>query len=201
MIKNIVFDIGNVLADFRLKEYLIGKGLDGPTIKRVLAASIMTPEWDEFDKGMFDDDEALERFASYDPELKETLNSVYRKISGMIVPFDYSEEWVRSLKEAGFGIYYLSNFSRKAYEECNESLAFMKYADGGAMSFQEHVIKPDPELYRRLLQRYDLKAEECIFIDDTQKNVDAALELGFKAILFTTKEQAEKDIQSLLENV
>lgn len=199
MIKNIVFDIGNVLADFRWKEYMIEKGLDAPTIKRVMAASIMTPDWDLFDKGMFDDDEALRRFASYDPELLPVLERVYRTIDGMIVPFDYATEWVKSLKAEGYSIYYLSNYSRKAYEECEESLEFMKYADGGVMSFQEHVLKPDPEIYKRLLEKYNLKAEESIFFDDTQKNIDAALELGFKAFLFTTQEQAIIDIKSVCE--
>lgn len=197
MIKNIVFDIGNVLADFRWKEYMIEKGLDGPTIKRVMAASIMSPDWDLFDMGMFDDDEALRRFASYDPELKPVLERVYRRIDGMIVPFDYATDWIKSLKDRGFSIYYLSNYSRKAYEECKESLEFMKYADGGVMSFQEHVLKPDPAIYQRLLDKYNLKAEESVFLDDTQKNVDAALQLGFKAFTFTTKEQADIDIESV----
>lgn len=197
MIKNIVFDIGNVLADFRWKEYMIEKGLDGPTIKRVMAASIMSPDWDLFDMGMFDDDEALRRFASYDPELKPVLERVYRRIDGMIVPFDYATGWIKSLKDRGFSIYYLSNYSRKAYEECKESLEFMKYADGGVMSFQEHVLKPDPAIYQRLLDKYNLKAEESVFLDDTQKNVDAALQLGFKAFTFTTKEQADIDIESV----
>lgn len=197
MIKNIVFDIGNVLADFRWKEYMIEKGLDSPTIKRVMAASIMSPDWDLFDMGMFDDDEALRRFASYDPELKPVLERVYRRIDGMIVPFDYATDWIKSLKDRGFSIYYLSNYSRKAYEECKESLEFMKYADGGVMSFQEHVLKPDPAIYQRLLDKYNLKAEESVFLDDTQKNVDAALQLGFKAFTFTTKEQADIDIESV----
>ena len=197
MIKNIVFDIGNVLADFRWKEYMIEKGLDGPTIKRVMAASIMSPDWDLFDMGMFDDDEALRRFASYDPELQPVLERVYRRIDGMIVPFDYATDWIKSLKDRGFSTYYLSNYSRKAYEECKESLEFMKYADGGVMSFQEHVLKPDPAIYQRLLDKYNLKAEESVFLDDTQKNVDAALQLGFKAFTFTTKEQADIDIESV----
>lgn len=196
MIKNIVFDIGNVLADFRWKEYMIDKGLDEITIKRVMKASIMTPDWDEFDKGMFDDEEALNRFASYDPELRPVLDKVYRRIKGMIVPYDYATDWVKSLKEAGYKIYYLSNFSKKAYEECEESLEFMKYADGGVMSFQEHVMKPDPVIFERLLEKYELCADECIFLDDTQKNIDAALQLGFKAFTFTTREQADIDINS-----
>ena len=197
MIKNIVFDIGNVLADFRWKEYMIEKGLDGPTIKRVMAASIMSPDWDLFDMGMFDDDEALRRFASYDPELQPVLERVYRRIDGMIVPFDYATDWIKSLNDRGFSTYYLSNYSRKAYEECKESLEFMKYADGGVMSFREHVLKPDPAIYQRLLDKYNLKAEESVFLDDTQKNVDVALQLGFKAFTFTTKEQADIDIESV----
>lgn len=60
MIKNIVFDIGGVLADFRIKEFLMEKGMDGPTIKRILKASVMNPYWGKFERGEVTEEETSE---------------------------------------------------------------------------------------------------------------------------------------------
>ena len=74
MIKNIVFDIGGVLADFHVTDFLAAKGFDGPMIKRILKASIMTPYWGQFERGELTEEEALAGFAGTDPEITDELN-------------------------------------------------------------------------------------------------------------------------------
>ena len=69
--------------------------------------------------------------------------------------------------------------------------------DGGILSCREKVIKPDAEIYRILLSRYSLKAEESVFIDDTGKNVDAAEALGIHGICFKSRKQAEEELRQL----
>lgn len=197
MIKNIIFDIGNVLADFRWKEFLMEKGCNADEIKRIAKASVMTEAWNEFDRGTLTEEEAFQAFEKNDPEMGPTLRRVFSDISDMVTKREYATEWVKALKKAGYNVYYLSNYSKKAFDECSDSLEFMEYTDGGILSFRELVTKPEPEIYRRLLVRYELKAEECVFFDDTQKNVDAAKEFGINAFLFTTKEQADRDLESL----
>ena len=186
MIKNIVFDIGGVLADFRMKEFLMEKGLTGQMIKRILKASVMNPYWGKFERGEVTEEETLQAFAAADPEIEEELRIAFTNLSGMLVIRDYAIPLVRQLKEAGYGVYYLSNYSKKAYDECGESLAFMPYMDGGIVSFKVGMTKPDPQVYRFFLEQYDLEAESCVFIDDTEENVTAARSLGFSGIMFTS---------------
>ena len=189
MIRNIVFDIGGVLADFRIKEFLLEKGLDGPVIRRVLKASVMNPYWGRFERGEVTEEETLRAFAAADPEIEKELRLAFTSLSGMLVMREYAIPLVRRLKAAGCGVYYLSNYSRKAYDECAESLAFMPYMDGGIVSFRVGMTKPDPRMFRCFLERYGLRPEECAFIDDTAENVEAAKALGFAGIQFDSYDQ------------
>ncbi len=189
MSKNVVFDIGGVLADYRIKEFLADKGFDPVMIKRILKASLMSPCWGQFERGEITEEEALRGFAGLDPEIENELRHAYSSLTGMLTIRDYAIPLIKKLKEAGFHTYYLSNYSKKAYDECGESLAFMPYMDGGLVSFIAGKTKPDPEMYKAFLEKYGLKAEECIFIDDTAENVDAAKQLGFEGIVFTSYEE------------
>ena len=190
-IRNIVFDIGGVLADFNVKGFLADKGFDGDMIRRILKASVMTPYWGRFERGELTEDETLEGFAAADPEIKDELYTAFSSVAGMLTIRDYAIDLVKRVKAAGLGAYYLSNYSKKAYDECGESLAFMPHMDGGLVSFRVGRTKPAPEMYRLLLEAYDLKPEECAFIDDTPENVEVANALGFRGIEFT-------DLDSLL---
>lgn len=183
-IKNIVFDIGGVLADFNVNGFLSAKGFDAPMIKRILKASVMTPYWEQFERGELTEDETLAGFASVDPDIKDELRVAFSSVEGMLTMRDYAIPLVKSLKDAGYNVYYLSNYSKKAYDECGESLAFMPYMDDGIVSFRVGKTKPDPTMYRQFLDELDLAAEECVFVDDTPANVAAARELGFAGIEF-----------------
>lgn len=194
MIKNIVFDIGGVLADFDVKKFLGGKGFDGDMIRRILKASVMTPYWGRFERGELTEEETFQGFITVDPENEENLRKAFSNVEGMLTIRDYAIPLVQALKSAGYGVYYLSNYSRKAYEECAESLAFMPYMDGGLVSFRVGRTKPDPEMYRMFLEEYGLPAEECVFIDDTEENAVAAGKLGFETVIFT-------DLEDLLDKL
>lgn len=197
MIKNIIFDIGNVLAAFRWKEFLEDKGFDQDMVKRIAKASILSPFWQEFDRGEWDKDKLMEEFVRMDPEIEKELHTAYDNVTGIVSRLDYAIPWIMELKAAGFGVYYLSNFSYKAHVDCADALDFIPCTDGGILSYQDRVVKPDPAIYRLLLSRYGLKARECVFLDDTLVNVEAARELGFYGIHFIDRQQAVKELESL----
>lgn len=197
MIRNVIFDIGNVLADFRWKEFLQDKGFGEGMIQRIAKASVLSPFWNEFDRGEQDAEKLLGEFIRLDPEIEGELRRAYGNIQGMVTKRDYAVPWIRELKEKGLGVYYLSNFSYKAYVECIDALDFIPYTDGGILSFRDRVIKPDEKIYRLLLSRYQLKAQECVFLDDTPVNVEAAVRLGFAGIVFRTREQAQEELRAL----
>lgn len=197
MIRNVIFDIGNVLVDFRWKEYLIDKGFSADMIKRIVKASVASPYWDEFDKGALSEEETMRLFISCDSEIEKELHEAYDSIVGMITRREDAIPWVKALKEAGYGVYYLSNFSKKAYDECYDTIDFLPYMDGGVLSYQEKVIKPDPAIYNILLERYGLTPSECVFIDDTEKNITSARELGFAGIVHTSYDDTSKQLADL----
>lgn len=197
VIKNVIFDIGNVLVDFGWKEYLACLGFDGAMIKRIAKASVGGPYWDEFDRGAISEEETIKHFIEADPEIENELHRAFDSIVGMITKRDDAIPWVKSLKDAGYNVYYLSNFSKKAYDECRDTLGFMEHMDGGIMSFRELVVKPNPEIYTRLLERYNLVAEECVFIDDTERNVVVARELGFNGVVHVSGEETRKELEKL----
>ena len=197
MIKNIIFDIGNVLAGFTWREFFAGFGYGDEMIERLAAATVKDPVWNEVDRGVWSEEELLEGFIKNDPSLEPELRRVFQNIHGIVVKEEYAVPWIRSLQEAGYGCYYLSNFSRKAHAECADALDFLAYMDGGILSYEDKVIKPDRRIYELLLERFGLKAEECVFMDDTEKNLPPAGKLGIRTILFRDRKQAAEELRKM----
>ncbi len=197
MIRTIIFDIGNVLTDFRWEGFLRDKGFDEQMIRRIAKASVESPLWNEFDRGDWSEERLMRAFIANDPEIEEQLHQAYDNIQGMVTPREYAIPWIKQFREKGYRVLYLSNFSLKAHRECAEALAFLPYTDGGILSYQEKVIKPDPAIYALLISRFDLVPGESVFLDDSRKNVEGARAAGIHGILFQTKEQAEEDLRKL----
>lgn len=193
MINTIIFDMGNVLIDFRWKALYHEMGLEGEKFDKMARATVLDPVWNEFDRGEWTDEEILEGFIRNAPDMEKELRDFYGdRFRGLLRKYDYTDEWLDRLKAKGYRIYILSNFSRKAYRECADELDYIKKADGAVISYMIKMIKPDPEIYRYLLDTYDIKPEEAVFIDDTEKNLAAARDFGINTILFTGKEDADR---------
>ena len=201
MIKNIVFDIGNVLAGWNWREYYESFHYGPEVTERLAKATVLSPLWGEFDRGEEDEEKLLSCFIANDPGIEREMRHVLGNIHDMLVRYDYAVPWLRELKDRNYGLYYLSNFARKAHVECSHVLDFLPLMDGGILSYQEKLIKPDPAIYRLLLERYGLKASECVFLDDTPKNVEEAVRQGMAGIVFRDREQAVGELQRLGVNI
>lgn len=201
MIKNIVFDIGNVLAGFVWQDFYRSFGFSEEILERLADATVRSGLWNEMDRGEMSDDQLLEGFIRNDPSIEKEIREVFQNVKGMVCRYEYAIPWIKGLKERGFGIYVISNFAHKAYLDCSEALDFLQEVDGAIISYQEKLIKPSPEIYRLLCNRYGLRAEECVFIDDTAPNVEAAIKEGMKGIVFHTREQADRELEKLLTGI
>ena len=201
MIKAVIFDIGNVLTDFAWQEMYREKGLGGETFDRVAKATVQSPYWCELDRGVMSFEEVMDKFVSLDKEMGNEIRRVLADTHGIVTGRAYATPWVCALKNQGFKVYVLSNFSEKIWKDCKDALEFFEYTDGGIISYQEHLIKPDPAIYNLLLERYGLKAEECVFIDDLQENIDAAKKQGIYGIVFQNYGQAMAELKELLINL
>ncbi len=196
-IDTVVFDIGNVLTDFAWKDFIRDKGYDEAMVERVGKASVESDDWVEYDKGDLTNDEIIERFVENDPEIADDLRKIFANIDNIIHKRDKTIPWIRALKAAGYQVLYLSNFSRQALEGCPEAMAFLEETDGGILSYREHVVKPNPEIYRLLENRYGLTPEKTVFIDDTPVNIEACRKLGWEGIIYKDYAQTEAELKKL----
>lgn len=197
MIKTIIFDIGNVLAGFDWRSFYKKHGYDEATVERLGRATVQSDDWKEYDRGCVSDEGMMELFIENDPEMETQIRNALKDFHGLVTRYDYAIPWICELKKKGYQVLVLSNFSDKALKECWNALDFLPYVDGGILSFQDKLIKPAPEIYHLILGRYHLKAEECVFLDDTQANVDAARKVGLHSLRFVNQGQAEEELKRL----
>lgn len=197
MITTIIFDIGNVLAGFAWKEYFQGFGYSKETLGRIAAATVESGVWKEYDRGFLTDDALMDAFIANDRGIEKELREALGNIRGMLVKYDYAIPWVKELKEKGYRVLVLSNFASCAFRDCQDVLGFMEYVDGGILSFREKLVKPQPEIYRLLIDRYGLIPEECVFLDDTKENLTAAEKFGIRTIHFKSREQAVEELSEM----
>lgn len=198
MVKNIVFDIGNVLAGFVWEDFYHSFGYSEEIFEKLADATVRSPFWNEMDRGKLSDEELLEGFIKNDPSIEKEIREVFENVERIIKRFDYAVPWIKELKKKGYHIYVISNFSKKAHEECTKALDFMEEIDGGILSYQVKLIKPSPEIYQLLCRKYHLNAEECVFIDDLPRNVEAARKEGMKGLVFESLDQAQKELEVIL---
>lgn len=199
MIRNIVFDIGNVLVDFCWREHIAGLGFDQDMVERLGKAMMLNPVWNEVDRGVWSNEELLQGFIDNDPEMEAEIRTVFGDLSTIVREKSESGAWIRSLKEKGYRVYYLSNFSARVKREAADQLTFLQEMDGGIMSYEVRLIKPDAAIYRALFERYGLKPQESVFLDDSPANVEASRAIGMESILVKSQKQAMEELEDFLK--
>ncbi len=197
MITTLIFDIGNVLAGFTWKEHMEGLGYDDEMTERIARATVKHPLWNEVDRGVMKEEDIIQGCVDSDPEIEYDIRRVLKDMSTIITRYDYAIPWIQDLKKKGYRTLYLSNFSSRAETDCAHALDFIPYMDGGILSYQEKIIKPMPEIYQLLIDRYNLVPEECVFMDDTVANLEGAEKFGIHTIHFTDREKAVEKLREL----
>lgn len=202
MIRNIIFDIGNVLAYFRWRDLFFDYGFTGEVFDRIAAATILHPTmWPEFDRSLLSDEEIIASCVAREPEYEKEIRRIFEKTELLIEEYAYSYDWIKNLKERGYKIYLLSNYGKTSYEAAvsHGRLSFMPLIDGGVISYEVKSVKPEPGIYEALIEKYDLVPEECVFLDDREDNVEAAKKKGFHGIVAEGYEQASEALNNILK--
>lgn len=199
MIKNIIFDFGGVLVDWN-PHYLFDAYFNDEDKCNYFIENVCNTEWNaQMDKGKPFEVAVKERIAEF-PEFEEAIRlyqSEWMKTMGGEIPGMY--ELIKSLKENGFPVIYgLTNWSAETFPPVREKYEIFSLIDHIVCSGEEKLLKPDPKIYQTLLERYNLKAEESVFIDDNINNVKGAIDMGMESIRFVNAEQLQKDLNELL---
>lgn len=195
VIKNVVFDIGQVLKGWQAD---LSPFFDETTARAVEDAIWGTGYWTELDLGILEDEVLFEKMYEYAPDYKEQIAFMLNHLELVSERFDYAIPWIEKLKAAGYHVYYLSNYSRHLRKAVPHTIDFLPLMEGGIFSCDVNLLKPDQKIYQLLCETYDLVPEECLFIDDRQENVDAAIAFGMQAVRFDGYEKSYEGINQML---
>ncbi|MBQ3705554.1 MAG: HAD family phosphatase [Clostridia bacterium] len=185
MIRNVVFDMGNVLISFDPGEFMDREGILDPGDREILRKELFgSVEWAQMDMGVETEDSFEPKVTARIPNrLKEPARRLMRNWAFPRHMIPGMEELVKRLKEAGYGVYLLSNASVGQPAYWNK-LPVSKYFDGTLVSAFVKTVKPCPAIYTLFTEEFDLKPEECLFIDDAAINVAGAIAQGWQGIVF-----------------
>jgi 2-haloacid dehalogenase len=193
----VVFDLGGVLVDWNPR-YLYRKLFDDDAAMEDFLSRVCTPRWHgETDRGR-PMAEGVRRLIADHPDMATLIEAYETRWAEMFRgTIDGTVEIVRELKTAGHPLYALTNFPADKFDEFEKDFDFLDAFNGILVSGREKLIKPDPRIYRLMLDRFGLEAEKTVFVDDMPVNVDAARELGLHAVRFQSPDQLRGELQRL----
>ncbi len=184
MIKNVIFDLGNVVVKLKWN-IVLDKYSDNETDKKLLEDVIFNSiEWVKLDEGTIDKKDAIEIMLSKLPiHLHNSCLSIMKEWQEGLIVNSQTIEFIKSLREKGYKTYILSNapLDIPDFLERND---LNKYFDGKVISAQEKVSKPNRKIYELILNRFSLNPNESLFLDDKQENIDAAISCGINGYVF-----------------
>jgi len=178
MIKNIIFDLGNVLISFKPSKYFDNRKYPENIKAKILSDIFGSKEWLMLDNGEINTSEAIDAIALKSSLKKEEIAHIFNLRTDMMFPIDENVRLLPELKNRDYRLFFLSNFPIDIFEEVKTGYYFFKYFDGGIISSEAKCSKPDKKIYEILLARYSLVPQECLFIDDIEINTQAAEALG-----------------------
>jgi putative hydrolase of the HAD superfamily len=198
MIKNVVFDLGNVLISFKPAEYFEKNNYPEAIKATILTDIFGSREWLMLDSGEISTPDAIESISARSSLKKEEIAHIFNLRTDLMFPLDPNVRILPELKKRGFKLYYLSNFPIDIFEEVKSGYYFFKHFDGGLISAEAKFSKPDKRNYELLTEKYSLVAEECLFIDDLEVNVLSAQAFGMKGLFTNGSLRIQKEVEKFL---
>jgi putative hydrolase of the HAD superfamily len=197
LIKGVIFDIGGVLVDVKIKSFLehfVRK--TGFSKEQLYSMIMMGGEWELFEKGLMTEEQLktkIEKDHGIKPELMDKMAEDWRNT---LKPMKETIDIVKRLK-GRYKLFALSNVDEVTTKECFDKFDFYKYFDCVIFSWKVHMRKPEKEIYLLVLKKMRLKPEEAVFIDNYPPNLPVAKRLGIKTILFKNPRQLKSELKGL----
>lgn len=203
MIKNIIFDMGNVLILFHPEQIFSSILSEREDIDAILTHFFATEEYREVDRGTMTYAQVLDVIRENLPEhLVSLLKELFVDncfVSNFMPPFPEMYDLVAELKENGYNTYLLSN-ATKAFHNYKDKIPALGLMDGMIVSSDYGLLKPEKEIYETLFREFSLDPSECIFIDDVKENVDGAIACSMDGIVYSPTVEAVSVLREKLRN-
>lgn len=199
MIKNLILDFGKVLVDYDFNAFFYNYIPDTQRCETFISMINNPTVQNAMDYEHVPVNEFIDSLVSANPDYETEIRYfdehypeiVTSEVLGM-------RDLLQCYKDAGYKLYGLSNWCSKVYKTMAQFPIF-KLLDGYVVSSEEHQIKPNPEIYNILFQRFNLKPEECVFADDKPENILAGEKLGMRGIVFTTALDYAEKLEAIIK--
>ena len=200
MIKNIVSDIGNVLYEFSVNDF-INKYIANEDREIFLQNSFLNENWNLMDKGDLAFNDARKLFIEMNPKYKKVIDDLFDSALTLCLNKNHNNIYLlKEYKNKGYDIYYLSNMPSETFEVLRKETDFFdNTCIGGVVSAHIKMIKPNKDIFEYFLNKFSLKANECLFIDDNINNVNSALELGINAVQLKKIDDMKNILKDMLK--
>lgn len=197
-IRNVIFDLGNVLLDFKPWEYLETLFYDDDLVGQLHKAIFNSPEWFMLDRGVITQEQAIARLNSQHPHLAEGIQMAFADWFSILTPIASTVDVLRQLKQEGYGLYVISNFHEAAFDYVYNKYDWFSLFDGLIISCHVQALKPEPAIYQALFDKYGLIPEQSLFIDDSIANIEGGRQLGVAGIHYQTATEFEVELELIL---
>ena len=184
-ISTVIFDLGDVLVSANIKDYLVAD----PEVPNEIVDELLKLWF--IDKDEVDDTMDLDTYREIvnkrmGVEFSKYIPKLFQYNVDCVTAFDYTIPMIQDLKDKGYKVYYLSNWSAWTHDLLQEAgkFDFLELMDGGVFSYDVGYMKPDEEIYKILLNKYKINPEEAVFFDDREENIEAANKLGIHGVHF-----------------
>lgn len=198
MIRNVIFDLGNVLISFDPAGFLKKKNYPSNIQNTIMNDIFLSSEWKKLDNGDISVSEAIASIAPGSSLKREEIAFIFNLRADIMYPIDDNARILPILKKQGFRLYYLSNFHMDIFEIISNDYYFFRFFDGGVISADVKLSKPDERIYKLLLDKYSLIPEESLFIDDLEENVRSAEKTGMKGLMTSGSPKIAGELERLL---
>lgn len=196
-IDTIIFDLGNVLVQWNPANLYRKIFKDNREVDDFLN-NICTMDWHTEQDAGRSPREGTEALVQKHPQWEHQIRAFYARWKEMFSgPIEGSVHILKALKEKGYKVYALSNWNAELFNYTIDDYPFLNWFDGKVISGKVKMKKPDEDIYHHLLQQYQIKPSQALFIDDNRHNVETARRLGINSILFTTPEALRKELETL----
>jgi HAD superfamily hydrolase (TIGR01509 family) len=194
---NIVFDLGGVILTWD-PDAIVASVFDDPAVRRLMLERVFgDADWIELDRGTLSHHLAIERAGQRTGIDPARLEALFDALLPSLAPVPDVLELVEALRNAGHRLFVLSNLQRASLAYIDATYDIFALFDGRVVSCEIGACKPEPVIYRHLLEAFALDPAATVFIDDVQANLDAAAAHGMRTVLFTTAEACRAELVAL----
>ncbi len=194
---NVVFDLGAVVVTWEPDAIIASVFADAATQDAVRSKILRHPDWLALDRGTLPLRDAVARGASRTGLSRADVARFFQQIPPALVPIPGTLALLQRLKARGHRLFCLSNMHMASIEHLEQAHGFWEVFEGVVISCRVNLIKPEPAIYAHLLEKYRLRGEETVFVDDMEVNLAAAAKFGIRTIRFAHPVQCERELHAL----